>query len=123
MQRMAHELHTTCFMHTSVQITFRGMPRSEALEAIIRQRVEWLEAFHDRISRCHAVVDVPHRHQHNGRAYSIRLDLTTPTGEIVASSHEGDTVSDVHSVIRDVFDAARRQLEDELRRRRPNGAL
>jgi ribosome-associated translation inhibitor RaiA len=97
------------------------MPRSEAVEAIIRQRVEWLEAFHDRITRCHAVVDVPHHHQRNGRTYGIRLDITTPTGEVVASSPEGDDGShqDIHAVIRDVFDAARRQLEDELRRRRP----
>jgi ribosome-associated translation inhibitor RaiA len=108
-------------MQTPVQVTFRDMPRSEAVEAVIRQRVEWLEGFCDRITRCHVVVGVPHRHHHKGRAYSIHVDIMTPAGEIVASSREGAAGAheDIHAVIRHVFDAARRQLEDELRRRRP----
>jgi ribosome-associated translation inhibitor RaiA len=107
-------------MQTPVQITFRGMSPSEAIEAIIRQRVEWLEGFHDHITRCHVVVDLPHRHQHKGRTYGLRLDITTPTGEIVASSNGREGArEDIHTVIRDVFDTARHQLEDDLRRRRP----
>lgn len=108
-------------MQTPAQITFRGMPPSEAVDLVIRQRIEWLEGFHDHITRCHVVVDVPHRHQHKGRAYNVRVDVTTPTGEIVASSHDhhDGAGEDIHAVIRDVFDTARRQLEDDLRRRRP----
>jgi ribosome-associated translation inhibitor RaiA len=107
-------------MQTPVQITFRGMSPSEAIEAIIRQRVEWLEGFHDHITRCHVVVDLPHRHQHKGHAYGLRVDITTPTGEIVASSNDrdGGAREDIHAVIRHVFDTARRQLEDDLNRRR-----
>ncbi len=107
-------------MQTPVQVTFRGMSSSEAVEAIIRQRVEWLESFHDRITRCHVVVDVPHRHQQKGRTYSIRIDITTPSAEIVASSndHHSGPQEDIHAAIRHVFDAARRQLEDDQRRRR-----
>lgn len=107
-------------MQTPVQITFRGMSPSEAVEAIIRQRVEWLEGFHDRITRCHVVVDVPQRQQQKGHAYSLRVDITTPTAEIVASSNERGMIAheDINTVIRHVFDAARRQLEDDARRRR-----
>jgi ribosomal subunit interface protein len=105
-------------MQTPLQITFRGMSPSEAVEAIIRQRIEWLEGFNDRITRCHVVVEVPPRQHQKGRAYSIRVDLATPSGEIVASSSEGKAHEDIHAAIRDVFDAARRQLEDEQRRRR-----
>jgi ribosomal subunit interface protein len=105
-------------MQTPVQITFRGMPPSEAIEAVIRQRIEWLEGFHDRITRCHVVVDVPHRHQHKGSGYSIRVDITTPTGEVAASSNEGGASEDIHAAIRHVFDALRRQLAHEQSRRR-----
>ncbi len=105
-------------MQTPVQITFRGMPPSEAVELIIRQRIEWLEGFHDHIIRGHVVVDVPHRTHQKGRTYSIRVDLATPSGEIVASSSEGDAHEDIHAAIRHVFDAARRQLDDEQDRRR-----
>lgn len=117
---MARALQYGCFMQTPVQITFRGMSPSEALEAVIRQRVEWLEGYHDRITRCHVVVDVPQRHQQKGRTYSVRLDITTPSGEIVASTHDRSPGAneDIHAAIRQVFDAARRQLEDEPSRRR-----
>ena len=108
-------------METPVQVAFRGMPPSEAIEAVIRQRIEWLEGFNARIVRCHVVVDVPRGDQHKGRAYNVRVDITTPTGEIVASSHDRDEGAgqDIHAVIRTVFDTARRQLEGELSRRRP----
>ncbi|MET0411617.1 MAG: HPF/RaiA family ribosome-associated protein [Polyangiaceae bacterium] len=115
---LARSLQPLCFMQTPVQITFRGMSPSEAIEAIIRQRVEWLEGFNNHITRCHVVVDVPHRQHPKGRAYSIRIDLGTPSGEIVASSREGDAHEDIHTAIRHVFDAARRQVEDEQRLRR-----
>jgi ribosomal subunit interface protein len=102
-------------MQTPVQITFRGMSPSEAIEAIVRQRIEWLEGFNDRLIRGHVVVEVSPRQQQKGRAYSVRLNLTTPSGETVASSSEGGAHDDIHAAIRHVFDAARRKLEDEQR--------
>jgi ribosomal subunit interface protein len=96
------------------------MAPSEAIESMIRERVARLERFHDRIVRCHVVVDMPHRHHRKGRLYAVRVDVTTPTREIVATrdppldhSHE-----DFNVVVRDAFDSIARQLEDEVRRRR-----
>jgi ribosome-associated translation inhibitor RaiA len=96
------------------------MGPSEAIESMIRERAARLERFHDRIVRCHVVVDMPHRHHKKGRLYTVRIDVTTPTGEFVATrdpsrdhSHE-----DFNVVVRDAFDALSRQLEDEVRRRR-----
>jgi ribosomal subunit interface protein len=107
-------------MQVPLQITFRGMSPSDALAQVVRDRAARLERFHERITRCHVVVDVPHQHQRKGRHYSVRLDITTPTGEVAVSreppldaSHE-----DIHAVVRDAFDAAARQLEDDLRRAR-----
>ncbi len=107
-------------MQIPLQITFRGMDPSEAIEALVRERSLRLERFHDRITRCHVVVDLPHRHHRKGRLYAVRIDITTPTGEIAVSrdppldhSHE-----DINVVVRDAFNAAARQLEDEVRQRR-----
>lgn len=107
-------------MQTPLQITFRGMAPSPSIDATIRDRMQRLERWHDRITRCHVVVDVPHRHQHKGRAYSVRLDITTPTGEVVALTREAPDgkSEDLYLAIGQAFDAARRQLDHELGRRR-----
>lgn len=96
------------------------MEPSDAIESIIRERAERLERFHDRIVRCHVVVDVPHRHQKKGRLYAVRIHVTTPTGEIAMTRDPPDDHShqDLNVVVRDSFDAITRHLEDDLRRRR-----
>jgi ribosomal subunit interface protein len=107
-------------MQVPIQITFRGMDSSDAIESAIRERAARLERFHERIVRCHVVVDLPHKHQRKGHHFEVRIDITTPTGEIVVSRdpHQDPTHEDFRAVIRDAFEAAQRQLEDESRRHR-----
>ncbi|HVU01299.1 MAG TPA: HPF/RaiA family ribosome-associated protein, partial [Polyangiaceae bacterium] len=103
-----------------LQITLRGLDPSETVESTIRQRAAKLERFHERITRCHVTVDVPHRHHHKGRLFAVRIDLTTPTGEIVVTRNPADDHSheEFNVVVRDAFNAAARQLEDQIRYRR-----
>lgn len=103
-------------MRLAPQITFRDMPRSEAVEAEIRRRVEKLEDFCDRIMSCRVTVETPGAHRQQGKAYAIHVDLKLP-GEEIASTrrHEHE---DVYVAIRDAFDAVRRRLEDTVRRQR-----
>jgi ribosomal subunit interface protein len=105
-------------MQVPPQITFRDIPPSEAVEARIRERIEKLSRFHDRITSCHVVVEAPHRHQHKGKIYTIRIDLVVPGGEIVVNREPGANHAheDVYVAIRDAFNALRRQLEDYARK-------
>jgi ribosomal subunit interface protein len=107
-------------MQIPLQITFRGMEPSDAIETVIRERAARLEHFHSRIVRCHVVLDVPHRHQRKGRLYAVRLAVTTPTGELVVKRDppENHSHEEFYVVVRDAFDAMARQLEDEVRKRR-----
>ena len=107
-------------MEFPLQITFRGMDQSDAATSMIRERAERLERFHHRIISCHVVVDMPHRHQSTGREFAVRIDITTPTGEIAVTHDHGRNGKheELGIVVRDAFDAATRQLEDETRRRR-----
>lgn len=107
-------------MELPIQLTFRGMGPSEAVEARIRERAEELTRFYDRIMRCHVIVDAGHRHHHKGQLYHIRVNLAVPGGEIVVNRDpaEHHAHEDVYVAIRDAFDAARRQLEDHVRRTR-----
>jgi cold shock CspA family protein len=103
-----------------LQITFRDIPQSDAIEAKIRDRAGGLEVFSDRIMHCHVVVEAPHRHKSHGFQYNVRIDLTVPGGVIAINRFPSPhaSYSDIHVAIRDAFDAARRKLEDHVRRYR-----
>jgi ribosomal subunit interface protein len=98
------------------RINFIDSPRSDAVEARIRERVDRLARFSDEIQKCEVWLDSPHGHHRKGRLYGVRIRLTVPDEEIaVELVPESD---DVYVAIRKAFDAARRKLEDHERRRR-----
>ena len=105
-----------------LQITFRHMDPSEAVESKIRERAEKLEKFYDQIVGCRVVVEAPHKHHHKGGLYWVHLDITVPDGELVVNRNPSQRSSheDVYVAIRDTFDVARRRLEDYARRQRQN---
>lgn len=102
-----------------VQIAFRGLPHSDAIERDIRTRAEWLEQYCDSILGCRALVDLPHRHHHTGRRLHVRLELSVPGTRLVVSS---DTeISRRHYAgagVRDAFEKMRRCLQDFSREQR-----
>ena len=105
-------------MQIPLQITFHGMAHSDAIEQRVRDKAAKLERFHSRITSCRVVVEVPHRHHHKGKLFSVRIDLTVPGGELVVNrdSDSNHAHEDVYVAIRDAFDAATRQLEDYTRK-------
>ncbi len=102
-------------MQSSLQITMRDVPHSDALEDHIRQKVAKLESFYPNLTGCRVVVEVPHKHKHQVRQFNVRLDITLPGRELVVN-RESD--GDLYVVLRDAFDAAKRQIEDYGRRQR-----
>ena len=107
-------------MQLPVQISFRGMEPSDAVEAKIRERAAKLDRFFDHIMGCRVVVESPHRRHHQGKLFHVRVDLTVPGGEFAVTREpaEHHAHEDVFVAIRDAFDAAQRQLEDYARRQR-----
>ncbi len=107
-------------MQLPLQITFRHMDPSPALEARIRQRAEELDRFFDRITACHVTVECGNRRHQQGNVFEVRIDLTVPGAEIVVGRDSGANHAheDAHVAVRDAFDAARRRLEDHVRDRR-----
>ncbi|MDX1487413.1 MAG: HPF/RaiA family ribosome-associated protein, partial [Acidiferrobacterales bacterium] len=72
-------------MKIPVEITFRGLPHSEAIEADAREKVGKLDQFCDSIMACRVMIESPHRHRHKGKLYRVRIDLTVPEQEIVVN--------------------------------------
>jgi ribosomal subunit interface protein len=107
-------------MKLPLQITFRGLDSSDALEADIREKADKLDRYSPDIMSCRVVVEARHKHHQDGNLYHVRVDLTVPGREIVTSRertlHHSHT--DPYVAIGDAFDEARRQLEDYERLRR-----
>lgn len=101
-------------MQQPLQITFRDIPHSDAVEANIREHAEKLDQFYNSIMSCRVMVEAPHGHHHQGTLYHVRIDLTVPGKELIANRapSEHHAHEDVYVSIRDAFDAARRQLQD-----------
>jgi ribosome-associated translation inhibitor RaiA len=104
-------------MTLPLQITFRHMNPSPALEARIRRKAAELEQISDRITSCRVVVESRHRHRQQGNLFEVRIDLSVPGSQMVAGrNHAFDHAhEDAHAAVRDAFEAARRQLEDHVR--------
>lgn len=107
-------------MQLPLQITFRHMEPSAAVETRLRARVARLERYYDRIMSCRVVVESPHRHRHQGQVFHVRIDVTVPEGEIVVNREpeENHAHEDVFVAIRDAFDAMQRRLQDYAREQR-----
>ena len=131
-------------MKIPLQITFRHMPPTPAIEENIREKAAKLDELHDGIMGCRVAVEAPHRHHHKGKAYVVRIDLTVPGGELVVNREPKRLVpkkiplgaepekeltelhepskhaahEDLYVAIRDAFNAAGRKLQNHARRRR-----
>lgn len=54
-------------MQIPLQITIRDVAPSAELEAHIRDKAKKLEEFFDHIMSCRVVVEMPHKHHHQGK--------------------------------------------------------
>jgi ribosome-associated translation inhibitor RaiA len=96
-------------MKLPLQIVFRDMPHSDALKGAIREKAAKLDLFYPHITACHVTLEMPGKHKHQGKDMGVRLAITVPGSEIVVNREHGE---DIHAVLRDAFDAAKRQLDD-----------
>jgi cold shock CspA family protein len=103
-----------------LQITFRGMPHSDALEAHVRRRAEKLDRLFERLTSCRVVVEAGHRHHRHGNHYRVSIDMGVPRGELAVARAPGDKreLEDAHAAVDSAFDDAERRLEDWARRLR-----
>ncbi len=109
-------------MQVPVQISFRDMPVSDAVEAACWAEAEKLDRFYDRITACRIVVSEASGDGPGGATFQVRIDLAVPDGDIIINreppAHHGD---DIRVAVREAFVRARRQLEVHVRRHLVNG--
>jgi ribosome-associated translation inhibitor RaiA len=107
-------------MTVPLQITFRDLPPSAAVEAQIRERADSLERVFDRVTSCRVIVEGRHRPQRAGKVAHLCVELTLP-GKVITigrGATEFEAHDDVFVAVRGAFDAARRRLDRYAQRLR-----
>jgi cold shock CspA family protein len=104
-------------MSVRTTLSFQGVDRSPALEQAIAKRVDELAHLHPGLMHVHVAVSELGRHHHQGRHFSVHLDLRCKgDGREFAVTHRHD--EDPFVALRGAFDAAKRVLQDDVRRTR-----
>jgi hypothetical protein len=97
-----------------VQIAYRGMEPSEALNGLVLREAAKLEKFFDGIVSCRALIENQQGHHHAGPLYHVRLNVVVP-GTDLAIVTEPDR--ELPAAVRDAFRRARRRVQEYVRRR------
>ncbi len=107
-------------MQMPLQVTFRRMESSDALEERVRKEAEKLEAFSDQILGCQVVLEGASTRQRKGNLFHVRVSLAVRDEQLVASreQHDNHAHENAYVAVRDAFDAVQRQLEQHTGRRR-----
>ncbi len=108
-------------MRIPLELAFKNMEPTAAMESLVRERVDRLTHLNRDIIVCRVVVEAPHRSGNEDvKGYRVRIELSVPGDEVVVSrdrSHKRDEY-DPYVSIREAFGAAERQLKSYAGRQR-----
>lgn len=101
-------------MKPAVDVVYRDLDASAALNEIITKKAEKLTRFSDQIMHSRVVLDAPHNHKHKGKQYraSIELDIK---GQPVTIAQDDESI---HVAVRDAFNTAERKVKQLTERQR-----
>ncbi|MFW6324830.1 MAG: HPF/RaiA family ribosome-associated protein [Desulfovibrionales bacterium] len=101
-------------MEVPLQISYRGVDKNETIERLIRSKAEKLEQVCNHMISCNVAIEQDQKHQRAGSPFRVRIDMRVPPGHelVVRRESSGGSIHDkLPEVIRDAFNAARRQLK------------
>ncbi|MBK8187513.1 MAG: ribosome-associated translation inhibitor RaiA [Cellvibrio sp.] len=101
-------------MKPAVDVVYRDLDSSAALNEIISKKLAKLTRYSDQILRSRVVLDAPHNHKHKGKQYraSIELDIK---GHPFAVTQDDESI---HIAVRDAFCTAERKVKELTSRQR-----
>lgn len=108
-------------MQLPLEISYRDVTKTPALEDLVAGKAEDLEKVCDHINSCRVALERPHASVRSGNPYRVRVVVRVPPKhEIVAAREPGQSDPDapLSAVVSDTFDAARRQLRDLVEKQR-----
>lgn len=105
-------------MQTDPQVVYRGIDASPALASLVEKKIALLERSFQRITSCRVTVEKRDNRGKKGHLFQVAVELEVPGSVIVVNRKPGDMHAheNVRVAIRDSFNAARRQLDDYVRK-------
>jgi ribosomal subunit interface protein len=108
-------------MQLPVEISYRGLEKSDEIETMVREKAARLDKFCDHINRCDVVIEQPNHNHKKGNPFRVRIDVTVAPGhELVAEDSETDDDSylPLNRAVHDAFKAMERQLRHLVEKQR-----
>lgn len=101
-------------MKSAVDVVYRDMNSSPALNDAISKKIEKLNRYTDQIVHSRVVIDIPHNHKHKGKQFraSIEIDIK---GSPIAVAQDNESI---HIAVRDAFNTAERKIKQLSARQR-----
>ena len=102
-------------------VSFRNLPRSETVEAVVYREAQKLARHARRIVSCRVAIERPQRFQRGGNAHRVRLLITMGSRRPIVVSREpldSDMHDDLRSIVISAFKAACRQVQAVAEQRR-----
>jgi len=107
-------------MAVPLQINLRGVePHDEAFRAEVERQAEKLGKLYSHITNLRVVVESPPGHKKHGRTHKVSVEILLPQKKKVVANKdysESGAHEAVTYVVREAFDAARRQLDEYSKR-------
>ena len=100
-------------MKINPEITYRHLEKTTAIQSLVEEKIAKLEQFCDYMNSCRVVIEKNNDHPSSGSPYRVSIDITIPHGReiaVVQNPHTGKQYPPLEAVIRDTFEAARRQI-------------
>jgi ribosomal subunit interface protein len=94
-------------MKPAVDVVYRDLESSAALNEIISKKLEKLNRFTDQIIHSRVVLDTPHNHKHKGKQFRASLELDIK-GHPIAITQDNESI---HLAVRDLFNSAERKVK------------
>ena len=102
-------------MQLPLNITYRGLEKSDKIDDLVLNYAARLERFCDHINRCNVAIEQTNHTHQKGNPYRCRIDVTVARGhELVADEKQMDNGS--HEPLTKVIHDAFKTMERELRR-------
>lgn len=106
-------------LDTPLEITFRNLDHSDAVEARVREKVTKLEQVYGRMTSCRVMIEALNRQHVKGNLFHVNIEIGVPGKQVMVDRNSGKNHAheDIYVALRDAFSAARRRLANHSRKR------
>lgn len=108
-------------MQVPLEISFKGVERTEELDNVIDEKVDKLEQVCNFMIGCHIAIEKTRDAYKSGNPYRVRIAVTVPPGHELVAEHKpgkGDKFDPLPVIVKHTFDAMRKQLKELVEKER-----